>query len=61
MNNRMPRIILNYRPKWTKTTLKAFEETSGRRRSRSVKAHLVTDDDGGDDDEDEVTRTVVVL
>ena len=28
MNNRMPKIILNYRPKWTKTTLKTFGETS---------------------------------
>jgi predicted Zn-dependent protease with MMP-like domain len=36
--NRMPKIVLNYRPKWMKTTWKTFEETVRRGRNRSVKA-----------------------
>jgi hypothetical protein len=48
----MPKIILNCRPKWTKTNCKTAEQTSGPRRNRSVKAPLVTDDDDDDDDDD---------
>ena len=50
----MPKIILNYRPKWTKTTWKTFGETSGRRRNGSIKAQFVTDDDDDDNDDDDV-------
>jgi hypothetical protein len=63
MNNRMPKIVLNYRPKWAKTTWKTFGEVSGRRRNRSIKAQFVMDDEAAavDVDADEVPCIVVVL
>jgi len=50
MNNRMPKIMLNYRPNGRTRLERPLKETTTRGRNRSIKASLVTDDDDDDDD-----------
>jgi hypothetical protein len=50
-NNRMPKIMLNYRPNGRRQREKPLKETITRGRNRSIKASLVTDDDDDDDDD----------
>jgi hypothetical protein len=54
MNNRVPKIVLNYRPNGRRRIERTFNETARRGRNSSVKVYqLVTGDDDDDDDDDD--------
>ena len=55
-NNRIPNIILKYRPNWWRRLGRRLKRLLDKAENNSIKAYFVTDDDDKDDNDNDDTR-----